>query len=275
MPEYVLQTTDLTKKYRKQCVLDHISLRVREGEIYGLIGVQGSGKTTLIRLLLGLAAPDEGDFALFGENSGKDSGEKSGENSGNNSGKNSRKNSEERLGKKRVRIGSLIGVPALYQNLTPMENLKAYKKILRAVDRDIEKEDLTGLLEMVGLDPEDKRKARTLSGGAKQRLGIAISLLGNPKLLILDEPYQNLAPKGIAQMRELLLKLHEDRDLTIFFTSANLHVFPDFATRYGFLYEGRLEMELTAEELKEEKKKLTFEEYYTELIKDFARREGR
>lgn len=173
-----------------------------------------------------------------------------------------------------MRIGSLIGVPALYQNLTPMENLKAYKKILRAVDRNIEKEDLTGLLEMVGLDPEDKRKARTLSGGAKQRLGIAISLLGNPKLLILDEPYQNLAPKGIAQMRELLLKLHGERKLTIFFTSANLHVFPDFATRYGFLYKGKLEMELTAEELKEENKKLTLEEYYTKLIRDFAGREG-
>lgn len=254
MSETALQTTNLTKTYRKKCVLDHISLEVRKGEIYGLIGGQGSGKTTLIRLLLGVAAPDGGSFALFGESSGE--------------------NSEEGLAKKRAKIGSMINAPALYQNLTPMENLRVYKKILRAVDPDIEKEDLTGLLEMVGLDPEEKKKARTLSGGAKQRLGIAISLLGNPKLLILDEPYQNLAPKGIAQMRELLLKMHAERNLTILFTSANLHVFPDFASRYGFLYKGKLEMELTAEELKEESKKLTLEEYYTELTRDFARREG-
>lgn len=255
MTECVLRTEELTKTYRRQCGLDHISLEVRRGEIYGLIGGQGSGKTTLIRVLLGLAGPDGGSFSLLGE----DFGEKAGKGSG----------------KRRVRVGSLVNVPALYQNLTPMENLRVYKKVLRAVDREIEKEDLTGLLEMVGLDPEDKRKARTLSGGARQRLGIAISLLGNPELLILDEPYQNLAPKGIAQMRELLLKLHEERNLTIFFTGANLHVFPDFAARYGFLYKGKLELELTAEELKNEMKGLTLEEYDAALARNFAGREGR
>ncbi len=248
--EVVLKTTDLTKTYRKHCAVDHISLEVQRGEIYGLVGGQGAGKTTLIRLFLGLAKPTEGSFTLFGESS------------------------EEGKAKKRAKIGAMINGPAIYQNLTPMQNLKIHKKSIRAVDRDVAKEDLNELLELVGLDPEEKRKARELSGGAKQRLGIAISLLGNPELLLLDEPYQNLAPKGVAQMRNLLLKLYAERKLTILCACENLHIFSEFATRYGFLYQGKLQMELTAEELKEKNKEQTLEEYYTELVRSFAGRGG-
>ncbi len=215
--EYVLKTEGLTKTYRKVNAVDNLSLTVKPGDIYGFVGKNGAGKTTLIRMVLGLAKPTSGTFSLF---DGQDPAAA------------------------RRRIGSLIEGPALYRNLNAKDNLLLYSTMIGADPADADT-----VLEQVGLKDTGKKKVHQFSLGMKQRLGIAMALVGDPDLLILDEPINGLDPKGIVEIRELLVKLKE-AGKTIFISSHILGELEKIATVYGIISSGKLVEQITAEELK-------------------------
>lgn len=215
---YILQTKGLTKIYSHTKVVDNVSLTLNDGDIYGFVGKNGAGKTTFIRMLLGLSRADEGSFDFF---------------------------DGEPFETARQRIGSLVEAPSIYKNMSARDNLLMYCTMLR-----VDKKCIDELLETVGLSDAGKKKAANFSLGMKQRLGIAMSLVGDPDLLILDEPINGLDPKGIVEIRELLLSLKK-RGKTIFVSSHYLGELEKVATRYGIISSGRLVEELTREELTE------------------------
>ena len=215
---YILQTKGLTKIYSHTKVVDNVSLTLNDGDIYGFVGKNGAGKTTFIRMLLGLSRADEGSFDFF---------------------------DGEPFETARRRIGSLVEAPSIYKNMSARDNLLMYCTMLR-----VDKKCIDELLETVGLSDAGKKKAANFSLGMKQRLGIAMSLVGDPDLLILDEPINGLDPKGIVEIRELLLSLKK-RGKTIFVSSHYLGELEKVATRYGIISSGRLVEELTREELTE------------------------
>lgn len=215
--EYILQTQNLTKVYSGIPVVNDVSLNVRKGEIYGFVGKNGAGKTTFIRLILGLAKQTSGSFTLLGE---------------------------EDVNKARRRIGSLIESPALYANMTATENLNLCCTMLEA-----DKKCVSEILETVGLANTGKKKARDFSLGMKQRLGIAMALIGDPEFIILDEPINGLDPTGIIEVRELILDLSKNQGKTIFISSHLLGELEKIATCYGIISKGRLIEEITAKEL--------------------------
>lgn len=220
MMEYVLKTDKLTKVYGKSKVVNNVSMHVNKGDIYGFIGKNGAGKTTFMRMVTGLAAPASGSIELFG------SGE---------------------LEKKRIHIGSLIESPGFYANMTAEENLIVLCKTFGITGTQVVKEALA----TVGLAGADKKKVKNFSMGMKQRIGIAVSLLRSPDFLILDEPINGLDPEGIREIRELLLKLNREREITILISSHILGELSKIATRYGIIRDGELIEEFMAEELKE------------------------
>lgn len=215
---YILQTKGLTKIYSHTKVVDNVSITLNDGDIYGFVGKNGAGKTTFIRMLLGLSRADEGSFDFF---------------------------DGEPFETARRRIGSLVEAPSIYKNMSARDNLLMYCTMLR-----VDKKCIDELLETVGLSDAGKKKAANFSLGMKQRLGIAMSLVGDPDLLILDEPINGLDPKGIVEIRELLLSLKK-RGKTIFVSSHYLGELEKVATRYGIISSGRLVEELTREELTE------------------------
>lgn len=218
--EYLLSTSRLTKQYKTQKAVDDISLHVKRGDIYGFIGRNGAGKTTFMRLISGLASPTSGDFSLFGF-SGND------------------------LSKVLSRIGTLIESPGLYPNITAYDNLK-----LKCICSGIKKANyIEGLLELVGLSDVGNKKVKNFSLGMKQRLGIAVALIGEPDLLVLDEPINGLDPQGIVEVRNLLLKLNKEKNITIIISSHILEELTKIATNYGIIHEGKLIQELTKDEL--------------------------
>lgn len=216
--EYVLKTEGLTKRYGKHTVVDHVSMHVRKGDIYGFIGRNGAGKTTFMRMAAGLAAPEEGTQELFGS---KD------------------------LEKQRVRIGSLIEQPGVYRNMTARENMEVARRNLGITS----KHTVDEILEFVSLSHTDKKKVKNFSMGMKQRLGIAIALFSNPDFLILDEPINGLDPAGIKEIRDLLLKLNRERQITILISSHILGELSKIATRYGIIRDGVLVEEFDKKEL--------------------------
>ena len=213
----VIETNGLTKYYSRNAVVNDVSLTVYKGDIYGFVGKNGAGKTTLIRMLLGLTNPGGGSFELF---------------------------EGEEPTKARRRIGSLVESPALYGNMTARENILMLCSVI-GVDRSRADE----VLETVGLSNTGRKKAKDFSLGMKQRLGIGLALLGDPELLILDEPINGLDPTGIVEIRELLLKLNKEKGITIFISSHILGELEKIATRYGIISGGCLVEELTAEQL--------------------------
>lgn len=223
MREIVVKTYNITKKYGNQLSNNNINMTVRKGDIYGLIGKNGAGKTTLIRLITGLANKTNGELQLFGENS------------------------EKELNNKRTMIGSLIETPAFYPNMTAKENLE-YSRIVRDIPG---KECVDESLKLVGLDDTKKKKFKNFSLGMKQRLGIANALLGNPRLLILDEPINGLDPIGIVEIRELIKKLNKEKEMTVIISSHILGELSELATCYGIISDGNLIEELSGEDLKE------------------------
>lgn len=218
--DYILKTENLTKVYGKNKVVNAVNMHVKKGDIYGFIGKNGAGKTTFMRMITGLAAPNGGEIELFGK---KD------------------------LEKQRKRIGSLIENPGIYPNMTARENLEIVRRSFGITDKNAVEE----MLQFVGLGSTDKKKVKNFSMGMKQRLGIAISLFRNPDFLILDEPINGLDPAGIKEIRDLLLKLNKERNITILISSHILGELSKVATRYGIIRDGSLIEEFAAEELNE------------------------
>lgn len=223
MNEYVLRTRRLTKRYRQQYALDQVDMTIRRGAIYGFIGQNGAGKSTLMKLVTGMAYPTSGEIELFGG-----SGEK-------------------KLIEARQRIGVAIEQPALFPYMTAAENLEAHR-LQRGIPG---REKVSQTLELVGLGETRRKKARNFSLGMKQRLALGIALLGDPELLILDEPTNGLDPMGVVEMRELLRKLNRERGITILISSHILSELHLLATHYGIIHRGKLLEQLTAQELQE------------------------
>jgi ABC-2 type transport system ATP-binding protein len=223
MNDYVLTTSQLSKKYQKNMALDKVSVKIKKGSIYGFIGQNGAGKSTLIRVITGLAYPTAGTFELFGKSNERD------------------------IIEARKRIGTIIEGPALYPQMTAKENLEAHR-LLKGIPG---KECIGKTLKLVGLQDTGKKKAKNFSLGMKQRLGLAIALLGDPEFLILDEPINGLDPMGVVEIRELLKKLNREYGITILISSHILSELHLLATHYGIIHKGELLEQLSAKELHE------------------------
>lgn len=220
--DYVLKTNALCKRYGHFKALNGVSMNVPKGSIYGFVGKNGAGKTTLIRLICGLQEPDSGDYTLYG-----------------------RKNNEKEIVKSRRGMGAVVETPSIYLDMTAEENLKQQYRIIGLPSFD----GLYDLLKLVGLENTGKKKAKNFSLGMRQRLGMAIALVGDPDFLVLDEPANGLDPQGIIEMRELILKLNRQQQITVLISSHILEELSKFATHYGFIDDGRILKELSAEEL--------------------------
>ena len=218
----VIQTTGLSKRYKRRWAVDHLDLRVEQGDIYGFIGQNGAGKSTTLKLLCGLARPAQGEALIFGK--------------------------PVRDSVARRRVGALIEQPGLYPDLSGQENLRLCAALLGLDSPERQVEDI---LKTVGLAPGEKKPVRQYSMGMKQRLGVALALLGGPDLLLLDEPINGLDPEGIREMRELLLRLNRERGLTILVSSHILGELSKIATRYGIIQQGRMVEQITAAELEQ------------------------
>ena len=223
MKKVVLKTYNITKKYGEQLAVDNVNMTIKKGDIYGFIGQNGAGKTTLIRLITGLIHKSGGEIELLGANE------------------------ENELNKAWTMVGSLIESPSLYTNMTARENLE----VSRLVRNIPGKKCIDEVLELVGLKDVEKKKVKNFSLGMRQRLGIANALMGNPKLLILDEPINGLDPMGIVEIRELLKKINKEKDMTILISSHILSELSELATTYGIISNGKLIEEITAKQLSE------------------------
>lgn len=220
--DYVLKANALSKQYGHFKALDGLSMSVPKGAIYGFVGKNGAGKTTLIRLICGLQEPTAGDYTLYG-----------------------RKNTDKAVIKSRRRMGAIVETPSIYLDMTAEENLKQQYRILGLPSFV----GLQDILKLVGLEHTGKKKARHFSLGMRQRLGIAIALAGDPDFLVLDEPVNGLDPQGIIEIRELILHLNRERQITVLISSHILDELSRLATHYGFIDNGHMVKEMSAAEL--------------------------
>ena len=223
MENVILQTNGISVKYGNFSALDDVSICLKQKHIYGFIGENGAGKTTLMKVLTGLLYPTGGAFSLFGKSEPSD------------------------ILKMRRQIGSTIEAPALYPEYSAYRNLELQRILIGNPDKEI----CDRLLGMVGLDAVRNRKVKKLSMGMKQRLSIAMALVGKPRLLILDEPINGLDPKNISGLRSLLKRLNEEHDVTLFLSSHILSELYLLATDYYFIHKGKIIESLTHEELDE------------------------
>lgn len=226
--EYVLKTNNLSKSYKKNKALSSLTMSVPKGAIYGLVGKNGAGKTTLIRLICGLQDQSEGDFSIFDVDS-----------------------KSKEIYQTRRRIGAIIEGPAIYKNMSAKDNLKQQYRVLGIPNYD----GIDEILSSVGLGSVDNKKAGHFSLGMRQRLAIAIALCGNPDFLILDEPMNGLDPQGIIEIRELLLKLNREKQVTVLISSHILEELSKIATHYGFINNGSMVKEISAEDLEKAQRK--------------------
>lgn len=215
----ILKTTNLTKKYGAKVVLNNVNMSIDKGDIYGFVGKNGAGKTTLMRIVLGMAHPTQGTYQLFG-----------GENEFT----------------ARERIGSLIEYPVIYDKNSAYENMKRFSILFGGTD-----EQIYDILKFVGLGDVANKKAGKYSLGMKQRLGIGIAMLAEPEFMILDEPVNGLDPAGIKEVRDLILKLNKEKNVTFLISSHLLDELSKIVTKYGFIDNGNLVEEVTAKELQE------------------------
>lgn len=221
MSEMIIQTESLTKTYRGRAAVDHLNLEIAKGDIYGFLGPNGAGKTTTIRMLLGLIQPTSGSIHIFGRQLHRD-----------------------KLAILR-RIGSLVESPSYYGHLSAIDNLEAIRRILQ-----VPKSRIDEVLEIVALTGEARRPVKGFSLGMKQRLGIAASLLGNPELLILDEPTNGLDPSGIHEIRELIKSMPQRYGITVLVSSHLLGEMEQMASKVGIIREGRLVFQDTIDNLR-------------------------
>lgn len=220
--EYAVTANALSKRYRGFQALKGLSMHIPQGAVYGIVGKNGAGKTTLIRLLGGLQSPTSGEYALYGV-----------------------PHTAKEISKVRRRMGAVVETPSVYQEMTAEDNLKEQYRILGLPSF----EGIGELLELVGLSDTGKKKVKHFSLGMRQRLGIAIALAGDPDFLMLDEPANGLDPQGIVEIRELILKLNRERQITVLLSSHILDELSRLATHYGFINKGRMVKEVSAEEL--------------------------
>lgn len=219
----IIRTHNLSKKYKNEVALSDINITVRQGDIYGLVGNNGAGKTTLLRIITGQSEASEGEVKLFSKTSKTD------------------------LNKVRRRTGSIIEAPSFYSKLTVGQNMEYYR-IQRGIPG---KKIIDKVLQEVNLLDAKNKKFNDLSLGMKQRLGLALAMMTEPELLLLDEPINGLDPSGIIEIRNLLLKLNKEKNITILISSHILSELSNVATCYGFLSKGKLVEELSAKELEE------------------------
>ena len=227
MQKHVLKTKSLSKEYKKIVALENINISIKKGDIYGLIGENGAGKTTLTRLITGLIYQTNGEIELFEEMEAS------------------------KLSKQRRRIGCIIESPVLYEDMTAKQNLE----IIRVQMGIPGKGCIDEVLNLVNLPDTKSKKVKDFSLGMKQRLALAIALLGDPEFLILDEPINGLDPIGIIEFRELIKKLNREKKITILISSHILSELHQLATYYGIIHKGKLIEEISVEELNERCKK--------------------
>ena len=220
--EYVMTAESLSKHYGHFKALDGLSMHVPKGAVYGFVGKNGAGKTTLIRLICGLQRPTSGSYFLYGKSGGS-----------------------REIAKARRRMGAVVETPSIYLDLTAEANLRQQYMILGRPSFD----GISELLELAGLSGTGKKKAKHFSLGMRQRLGIAVALAADPDFLVLDEPVNGLDPQGIVEMRELILKLNRERQITVLISSHILDELSRLATHYGFIDHGHLVKEMSAREL--------------------------
>lgn len=223
MRKTVLKVQQLNKAFGRQRVLKDLTFTLEQGKIYGLIGLNGAGKTTLMNSLAGLVKNDSGSIQLFGSSNPKE------------------------LVQQRKKVGSIIGSPALYPNMTAYENLN-----LTRISRGIpNKELIEQTLLAVNLDPVSKKRVKHFSLGMKQRLGIANALLGEPAFLMLDEPTNGLDPISLVEIRKLLLKANQEKNITMLISSNALSELDQLATDYLMMHEGKIIEQMTQQELQD------------------------
>jgi lantibiotic transport system ATP-binding protein len=218
----VIETHGLTRRLGGRAAVDGVDLRVPGESVYGFLGPNGAGKTTTIRLLLGLLRPDGGEVQLFGEPFSRDALRS---------------------------VGSLVESPSLYPHLTGRENLEVTRRLLGTARAAIDR-----ALEISRLQADANRLVRDYSLGMKQRLGLALALLNEPRLLVLDEPTNGLDPAGIREMRDLLQRLPRDHGVTVFLSSHLLAEVEQVAGFVGIIHEGRLTFQGRLDELRERQK---------------------
>lgn len=208
--DYILETKNLTKNIKNENIIKGLSLKVPKGETYGLLGSNGAGKSTTMKLLCGLLKPSEGEVIFKGKPWSRDTLNK---------------------------IGVLIESPAIYGNLTAKENM-----LIHACMLGVSENEITRVLKLLKIDKTGKKKVSNFSLGMKQRLGIAIALLGNPDLIILDEPTNGLDPIGIQELRDLIKRLNENQ-ITVLVSSHNLAEIQHIASYIGIIINGKLKYE--------------------------------
>lgn len=212
MMEDVIFVNSLTKNYGGTNVVNNVSLNVAKGDIYGIVGKNGAGKTTIMKMLLGLIPKSSGEISLFG------------------------KSDEESLQHNRGKIGAIIETPAFYPYLTASDNLNYYRLQMGIKDKSCVK----SVLKTVGLENTENKEFKNFSLGMKQRLGLALALLGEPEVLILDEPINGLDPEGIIEIREILKNLNAEKGVTIFISSHILSELSLLANKFAFIENGSI-----------------------------------
>ncbi len=221
--DWIIQTDQLCKSYKNHMVVDHVSMHIRKGSIYGFVGENGAGKTTIIRLLTGMIFPNSGTMTIFGVSS-----------------------KSKEIEKVRKRISAVVETPSLALNLTAKQNLQMQCDLL-----GISQDEIPMALQKVGLFYmfHQQKRVKDYSLGMRQRLGIAMALIGHPEILILDEPMNGLDPSGIIEIRELLVHLSQDEGITCIVSSHILDELAKIATDFGFISHGKLVKEISKEEL--------------------------
>lgn len=230
MPEAVFIARNLTKQHRHLLALDNMNMEIRRGDIYGFIGQNGAGKTTLMRILAGTVKQTSGEIELFGENI------------------------PSKLYRQQKYIGGIVEKPGLYPNLSALDNLEVCR-LQRGID---DKSCINDVLKSVHLMDTANKKVKDFSLGMKQRLGIAMALLGNREFLFLDEPVNGLDPIGIVEFRELMKKLNHERGITLLISSHMLNELHKLATCYGFIHKGKMIEQITTENLSQKCKKYLY-----------------
>lgn len=223
MSDNILETHNITKKYGTFSAVDNMNIEVKQGDIYGLVGKNGAGKTTLLKMVCGLSMPTSGEFELFSQKVEKD------------------------IGTARSRTGCIIETPSFFPYLSAERNLEYYQ-IQRGISG---KKCIQESLKFVGLSDTGKKKFKNFSLGMKQRLGLALAIMNDPDFLILDEPINGLDPMGIAEFREIILKLNREKNTTILISSHILGELSQIATTYGFVNDGKLIEHISVADLEE------------------------